>query len=106
MEEVEKKWKYFPGITLFAQTFSEVLVSSVYGQNSTKATSTIDLVDKHATTVSSWISAPFQNNMDFRIGPDFGSRFTLNVQPAVPVVLNKKVNFIGRLVLPVINQLK
>ena len=47
---------------------------------------------------------PFQANEDFNIGPASGDRFTLNIQPVIPISINKDWNLILRTILPVISQ--
>jgi hypothetical protein len=64
-----------------------------------------DLVKKLQNPVSSLISVPLQNNFDFGLGPSHtGWRYTLNIQPVVPISLNKDWNLISRTILPVISQ--
>ena len=64
-----------------------------------------DLAMKLANPVSSLISVPFQANWDFGMGAnDQGQRFTLNIQPVVPISLNSEWNVISRTILPVIDQ--
>ena len=80
-------------------------VPKLYGQEASEvAAAAKNLADELANPVSSLISAPFQSNMDFGLGPNFGSRYTLNIQPVVPVSINDRVHFIGRVVLPFISQ--
>ena len=47
---------------------------------------------------------PFQANWDFNIGPANGDRFTLNIQPVIPISISKDWNLILRTILPVISQ--
>lgn len=55
--------------------------------------------------VASLISVPFQLNTDFGGGPDGnGVRFTLNVQPVVPISISDDANLIVRTIVPVIYQ--
>lgn len=63
-----------------------------------------ELADKLANPVASMISFPLQNNSDWGIGPYNGSRYTLNIQPVVPVKLGKNLNLITRYILPVVDQ--
>jgi hypothetical protein len=55
--------------------------------------------------VAALISAPFQLNYDQNIGrDDDGDRWTLNIQPVIPIDLNQEWNIISRTILPVIWQ--
>jgi hypothetical protein len=66
--------------------------------------SAADLAKKLANPISSLISLPFQNNTDLGIGPNNGSRNTLNIQPVIPISINENLNLITRMILPVISQ--
>jgi hypothetical protein len=64
-----------------------------------------ELAKQLSNPVASLISVPFQANYDFNIGPTGdGSRFTLNIQPVVPLSLNKDWNLIIRTILPIVSQ--
>jgi hypothetical protein len=62
-----------------------------------------DLAQQLANPVSSLISVPFQSNWDFGIGPEDASRFTLNIQPVVPLSLDEDWNLIVRTIVPLID---
>ncbi len=63
------------------------------------------LAKKLQNPVSNLISAPFQNNFDFNLGPnDDGFRYTLNFQPVVPIPLGKDWGLIVRTIVPFIYQ--
>jgi hypothetical protein len=47
---------------------------------------------------------PLQNNIDYGIGSLKGSRYTLNVQPVIPLSLTKDLNLITRVIVPIISQ--
>lgn len=54
--------------------------------------------------VSNLVSVPFQNNMNFNVGPDDRVQNVLNIQPVWPFELNEDWNLITRTILPVISQ--
>lgn len=64
-----------------------------------------ELAKKLANPVAALISVPLQLNWDTNIGPaEEGDRFTLNIQPVVPISLNDEWNVISRTILPLIDQ--
>jgi hypothetical protein len=63
-----------------------------------------ELAKKLQNPVASLISVPIQNNWDFGIGPAGAMKYTANIQPVVPITLNKDWNLIVRTILPVIYQ--
>src|SRR5437763_14831741 len=55
--------------------------------------------------VASLISFPLQSNFDFRVGPsDEGWRYTLNIQPVIPISIGSDWNRIVRTIIPYIRQ--
>ena len=63
-----------------------------------------ELSKKLANPVSSLISFPIQMNFDFGMGTGSGWRMTTNVQPVIPIALNKEWNLISRTIIPIIHQ--
>ncbi len=54
--------------------------------------------------IASLISLPFQNNTNFKFGPQEKTQNILNIQPVWPFELNKDWNLITRTILPVVSQ--
>jgi hypothetical protein len=55
--------------------------------------------------ISSLISVPFQANEDWGYGPSGnGSKFTLNIQPVIPISISKNWNLIVRTIMPIVSQ--
>ena len=63
-----------------------------------------ELAKQLQNPIASLISVPFQGNMDFGVGPYDGTRFTLNIQPVIPISISENWNLIGRVILPFISQ--
>ena len=53
--------------------------------------------------VGNLISLPFQNNTNLNFGPDKGTQNILNIQPVIPIEINKDWNIITRTIVPVIS---
>jgi hypothetical protein len=63
-----------------------------------------ELADKLANPVASLISVPFQNNINYGIGPFNGTKYTINFQPVIPFKLNDNLNLITRYIIPIVDQ--
>lgn len=63
-----------------------------------------DLASQVANPVASLISVPIQNNFDCCFGPSDAERYTLNIQPVIPISLGEDWQVITRTILPLISQ--
>ncbi len=89
-----------PAIALIA-----LLAAGTAAAADSEATDAAALAKKLSNPVAALISVPLQLNYDHDIGPtDDGDKWTLNIQPVVPIELNKDWNVISRTILPVVYQ--
>src|SRR5262245_9612524 len=64
-----------------------------------------DLAKKLSNPVASLISVPLQNNFDFNGGTSGDAfKYTLNIQPVIPVSISEDWNLIVRVIQPIIYQ--
>lgn len=63
-----------------------------------------ELAKQLSNPVAGLISVPFQGNYDCCFGPQDAGRFTLNIQPVVPLELSEDWNLVVRTIVPVIWQ--
>src|SRR5215813_1941197 len=68
------------------------------------ADDTDNLVKQTQNPVASLISVPFQNNLNYPIGPFTRYQDVLNIQPVIPMRISQQWNLITRAILPVINR--
>jgi hypothetical protein len=60
------------------------------------------LAEKLQNPVADLYSIPFQNNINFNVGPNKGTQDNLNIQPVIPIHLNEDWNLITRTILPLV----
>jgi hypothetical protein len=83
----------------------ENLTLGAVAQSSAEAAEADKLAKQLANPISSLISVPFQANEDFGYGPSHnGYKFTLNIQPVIPISISKDWNLILRTILPIVSQ--
>jgi hypothetical protein len=75
------------------------VTSSLHAQTNDAAEA--ELVKKSLNPVAAMISVPLQNNWDWGIGPNNATKYTLNVQPVIPVSISADYNLIVRTILPI-----
>ena len=67
--------------------------------------SAAELAKKLSNPVAALISVPLQLNYDADVGTnDRGERWTLNVQPVIPISIGEDWNLISRTILPLVSQ--
>ena len=80
------------------------LSGALYAASACAALSAEELAKMAQNPVGAMISVPFQNNTNFNVGPLSGTQNILNIQPVIPITVNKDWNVITRTILPLIWQ--
>jgi hypothetical protein len=94
-------------MTLFHRLVGAVLYAGLFlaaAGSALAAMSATELAKLAQNPVANMISVPFQNNTNFNVGPENGTQNILNIQPVIPVELNKDWNLITRTIVPVMSQ--
>jgi len=63
-----------------------------------------DLAKAAQNPVANMISLPFQDNLNFNVGPEEGTQNVLNIQPVWPFGVNDDWNIITRTIIPIVSQ--
>ena len=89
------KWLTFGVLTLIS-------AAPAFGQQSDEEA---ELAKKLQNPVAALISVPAQSNFEWGGGPgSAGFKYTLNVQPVIPITLTEDWNLISRTIVPIIHQ--
>jgi hypothetical protein len=84
---------------------TENLTLGAVTESSAEAAEADKLAKQLANPIASLISVPFQANEDWGYGPTGnGYKFTLNIQPVIPLSISKDWNLIIRTILPIVSQ--
>ena len=91
---------------LLLAVFTSVIAARAQATNAaaTQRDSEADLAKKLSNPVAALISVPIQNNWDFGIGPANAMKYTVNIQPVIPIGISDDWNLIIRTIMPVIYQ--
>jgi len=68
------------------------------------APSADELAKMAQNPVGNLISVPFQNNTNYNVGPLSGTQNILNIQPVIPIEVDKDWNVITRTIIPLVWQ--
>ena len=79
-------------------------LASALAPSAHAAMSAEELAKLAQNPVGNLVSVPFQNNTNFNTGPLSGTQNILNIQPVIPIEVNKDWNIITRTILPLIWQ--
>jgi hypothetical protein len=93
-----------PAFYLFCLVIVGLTISAGNAAEPTSESGTERLAKETQNPIANLISVPFQNNFNFGIGPNDATQWVLNVQPVIPISLNKDWNLITRTIMPIINQ--
>jgi hypothetical protein len=89
---------------LILTALSLLFLTPLLAQETPVSSSADELAKQLQNPIANLISLPFQNNFDYGIGPVDGSRWTMNIQPVIPISIGEDWNLISRVILPVVSQ--
>src|SRR5271166_1451435 len=89
----------FESRTLAAATFAALMATTLPAHAEMSAE---ELAKLAQNPVGNLISVPFQNNTNLNYGPEKGTQNILNIQPVIPISVDKDWNIITRTILPII----
>ena len=82
--------------------FASLLLATAFAPSARAALSAEDLAKLAQNPIANLISIPFQNNANLNYGPEGGTQNILNIQPVIPVTLNRDWNLITRTIFPLV----
>ena len=71
---------------------------------SSAGTSAAELAQELSNPIADLVSSPFQFNWDQPVGIDDDVRYTLNIQPVIPLTLSEDWNLVVRWIMPYVSQ--
>jgi hypothetical protein len=89
----------FNCINLYSQTISDTT------HEFSKPSNELELANTLQNPIAHLINLQYQHNFEFKVGPQNGFRYLLNIQPLIPFHLGKKWSLITRTIIPVISQI-
>jgi hypothetical protein len=81
-----------------------VVAFSMFQAHAVYADDATEIAKQAQNPVASLISVPFQNNINFGVGPESDVQNVLEIEPVIPLKLNDDWNLITRTVIPVVEQ--
>jgi hypothetical protein len=85
-------------LQVLAVAFAVLQAHAVYADDAT------EIAKQAQNPVASLISVPFQDNINFGVGPESDVQNVLEIEPVIPLKLNDDWNVITRTIIPVVEQ--